>query len=94
MRDYAKWVIIAHGLGTAGVVFWCLRCLMHKRQSVALPFEMFPECNPGFRIFWRRSAVLERRLALLGEGGHAFFLVFQGEGGMEDAAFEEQAFVE
>ena len=42
----------------------------------------------------RRSAVPECRLALFDEGGHAFLLVFQREGGVKDAAFEQQAFVQ
>lgn len=39
----------------------------------------------------RRSAVLEVGLALLDEGGHAFFLVFQRKGGVEYPALEQQA---
>mgnify|MGYP007130730881 CR=1 FL=1 len=42
----------------------------------------------------KRLLVLELGLALFDEGGHAFFLVVEGEGGVEDAAFEEEAFVE
>ncbi len=37
---------------------------------------------------------LKSGLALLDEGGHAFLLVLDREGGVEDAALEEQAFVE
>src|SRR3546814_7174826 len=39
----------------------------------------------------RQSAVLPRRSALLGESRHAFFLVLEGEGGMEYPALELDA---
>src|SRR5574343_1410599 len=41
-----------------------------------------------------KSAVLEVGLALLDKGGHAFLLILDRESGVEDAALEEQAFVE
>jgi len=40
------------------------------------------------------SAVPEDRRAFLDEGGHAFLLVFGCEHRMENAAFEDDAFVQ
>lgn len=39
-------------------------------------------------------AIFESGFALFNEGGHAFFLVFHGEGSVEVAAFEQQAFLQ
>ena len=48
----------------------------------------------GVVVLLKRLLVLELGLTLFDEGGHAFFLVVEGEGGVEDAAFEEEDFVE
>ena len=42
----------------------------------------------------KESPMLKNRLAFFDEGDHAFLLIFKRKAGVENAAFEEQAFAE
>lgn len=49
---------------------------------------------PPENLAWRRSFVLEHRLALVHESVHAFLLIFRGEQRVEQAALEHHAVVQ